>query len=133
MNRDKLSLYWSKYKAIFNTPKFEEHEYYKWLVLDQCYEKWDWTAEDKAAMFKNTFEVKGSKNLWLSGQFYPIKMIDQFFDIDPEDVTMHFDVLCPINKKSLPNSSKKAFIWVIKPCCKSVSLCCSGRFKNSST
>lgn len=61
--------------------------------MDQCYEKWDWTAEDKAAMFKNTFEVKGSKNLWLSGQFYPIKMIDQFFDIDPEDVTMHFDVL----------------------------------------
>ncbi|MBK9736886.1 MAG: hypothetical protein IPO92_18785 [Saprospiraceae bacterium] len=61
MDKEKLSQYWSKYKAIFNTPEFENHEYYKWLVLAQCYQKWDWNAEDKAAMFKNTFDVKGSK------------------------------------------------------------------------
>ncbi len=93
MDKGQLSEYWTKYKATFNTPEFEKHEYYKWIVLAQCYQKWDWTVKDKAAMFKNTFDVKGPKNLWMSGQFYPTKMLDQFFEIDAEDVTSQFDVL----------------------------------------
>lgn len=108
MNEIILKEYWDKYKSKFDTLEFDQHEKYKWAVLAQCYEKWDWTAEEKATMFKNTFNVSGPKNLWMSGQFYPTKMVDQFFEIDAEDVIFHFDALFDESKDL--NSRIQSFI-----------------------
>ncbi|MBL0027518.1 MAG: hypothetical protein IPO98_22240 [Saprospiraceae bacterium] len=93
MNKEKLSEYWEKYKSLFDTPEFEQHEKYKWPVLAQCYEKWDWNAVDKATMFQKTFDVKGQKNLWMSRQFYPVRMIEQYYEIDAGKVNNNFNIL----------------------------------------
>jgi len=93
MNKEKLSEYWEKYKALFDTPEFEQHEKYKWPVLAQCYERWNWNSDEKAKMFAYTFNVKGEKNLWMSGNFLPIKMINQYFEIEPKLVEEQFNIL----------------------------------------
>ncbi|MFN7422380.1 MAG: hypothetical protein ACK5QP_03190, partial [Chitinophagales bacterium] len=72
MNIERLTDYWIKYKEYFELPEPENDEKYKWTVLAQVFEKWDWKAPNKLEMFKNAFEVKGNKNLWLSGQYFPI-------------------------------------------------------------
>ncbi|WP_375605647.1 McrB family protein [Flavobacterium davisii] len=73
MNITKLQKYWEDYKKYFELPKSEHQEKYKWGVLKQVYDKWNWSSEDVAEMFNNAFLVEGKKNLWESGNFYPIK------------------------------------------------------------
>ncbi|HRE78474.1 MAG TPA: AAA family ATPase [Flavobacterium sp.] len=84
MNLDKLEKYWKDYKKYFELPKSEHQEKYKWGVLNQVYKKWDWNVIDIPEMFKNAFLVEGKKNLWESGNFYPIKhtlwMFENFKD-----------------------------------------------------
>lgn len=90
VSQEKFIPFWERYKALFDTPEFDKHEKYKWPVLAQCYSKWDWYGPDRATMFKNTFDIQGPKNLWMSGQFYPVKMIQQYFEIDPKLVEDNF-------------------------------------------
>ena len=73
MNYGKLEKYWNDYKSYFELPKSEHQEKYKWGVLKQVYDKWNWNAQDIPKMFEDTFVVEGKKNLWESGNFYPIK------------------------------------------------------------
>lgn len=73
MNYGKLEKYWNEYKSYFELPKSEHQEKYKWGVLKQVYDKWNWNAQDIPKMFEDTFVVEGKKNLWESGNFYPIK------------------------------------------------------------
>jgi 5-methylcytosine-specific restriction protein B len=93
MNEIKLHEYWERYKKDFNTPLFEKREKYKWPVFAQCYEKWNWESYEKAKMFSDTFSVKGSKNFWESGNFYPVAMLNQFFEIRSEDTIRSFNIL----------------------------------------
>jgi hypothetical protein len=73
MNYGKLEKYWNDYKNYFELPKSEHQEKYKWDVLKQVYDKWDWNSQDIPAMYENAFIVGGKKNLWESGNFYPTK------------------------------------------------------------
>ncbi len=93
VSQEKFMPFWDRYKALFDTPEFDKHEKYKWPVLGQCYSKWDWSDQDKARMFIDTFNVKGGKNLWMSGNFLPIKMIEQYFEIDQKIVVDSFNLL----------------------------------------
>lgn len=93
MNIEKLEKFWADYKNDFFSQEYASKEHYKWQVLDQCFKNWDWNVENKATMFKKTFDVEGPKNLWASGQFYPIKMIEQFYEIDQGAVTDNFSIL----------------------------------------
>lgn len=72
MNVTNLTLFWQQYKEQFKLDDKQHQEKYKWRVLKQVYDRWNWDAADKAEMFKQTFEVSGSKNLWTSGNFFPI-------------------------------------------------------------
>lgn len=73
MNYNKLEKCWNDYKNYFELPKSEHQEKYKWHVLKQVYDKWDWNAQDIPTMYENAFIVEGKKNLWESGNFYPTK------------------------------------------------------------
>lgn len=93
LDKNKLSEYWVKYKEYFKKPAKEHKEKYKWNVLKQVYEKWDWNVEDKAEMFKNAFEVEGLKNLWLSGNFFPIGHTNFMFAKFPDETIEIFHTL----------------------------------------
>ncbi len=79
MNTKLLNHFWQQYKEQFKLPPKQHQEKYKWRVLKQVYERWDWSKPDRAEMFKRTFEVSGSKNLWMSGNFYPIAHTNWMF------------------------------------------------------
>ncbi|MFN9319172.1 MAG: AAA family ATPase [Chitinophagales bacterium] len=93
MNIERLTDYWIKYKEYFELPEPENDEKYKWTVLAQVFEKWDWKAPNKLEMFKNAFEVKGNKNLWLSGQYFPITHTIWMFEVFPKETIEAFDYL----------------------------------------
>ncbi|WP_452233055.1 AAA family ATPase [Lacinutrix sp. MEBiC02595] len=79
IDKQLLRTYWAKYKDYFRLPDSEHTEKYKWSVLKQVYSNWDWDAENKPQMFKDAFNVSGPKNLWLSGNFYPIEHTNWMF------------------------------------------------------
>jgi 5-methylcytosine-specific restriction protein B len=93
MNKTLLNKYWQQYKEYFKLPESEHKEKYKWPVLKQVYDKWDWNAKDKALMFKNAFEVEGSKNIWMSGNFYPIPHSNWMFQHFKEETVAAFNYL----------------------------------------
>lgn len=93
LNFEKLEKYWEEYKGYFKLPKSEHKEKYKWGVLKQVYDKWDWSAKDKPKMFKEAFEVDGLKNLWISGNFYPILHTNWMFENFKNETTKQFDNL----------------------------------------
>jgi hypothetical protein len=75
MNINLLKEYWEKYKIDFDTELFEKREKYKWNLFSQMYPRWNWDPNgDNLEMFSETFQVSGPKNLWLSGNFFPIEM-----------------------------------------------------------
>lgn len=80
INNHLFNTYWTKYKAYFRLPDSEQSEKYKWAVLKQVYDNWNWNVENKPQMFKNAFEVTGPKNLWMSGNFYPIAHTNWMFE-----------------------------------------------------
>ncbi|RYJ53199.1 hypothetical protein DR871_003895 [Flavobacterium petrolei] len=108
LDKKKLSEYWVKYKEYFKKPAKEHQEKYKWNVLKQVYEKWKWNVEDKAEMFKKAFEVEGSKNLWLSGNFFPIEHTNWMFEKFRSETIEIFNTLF---NEELPLTERiKAFI-----------------------
>jgi len=93
MNKELLRKFWKQYKEYFQKPISEHKEKYKWKVLNQVFEKWDWNASDKPAMFKSAFEVSGDKNLWSSGNFYPTQHTLWMFDVFKDETIKVFDQL----------------------------------------
>lgn len=97
MNRTNLTEnlvpFWEQYKAYFQLPKSKHQEKYKWSVLKQVYDRWDWSREDKALMYQQAFEVQGKKNLWNSGNFYPVKQTIWMFHEFPQETVEVFDLL----------------------------------------
>lgn len=93
IKKELFNKYWAKYKEYFKLPDKEHSEKYKWPVLKQVYSKWDWDTENKPEMFKNAFEVNGPKNLWLSGNFYPIAHTSWMFENFEEETTGNFNNL----------------------------------------
>lgn len=93
INTGLLSKYWTQYKDYFKLPELEHKEKYKWAVLKQVYDKWNWDIEDKALMFKKAFDVEGLKNLWMSGNFYPIPHTIWMFERHREETISAFNFL----------------------------------------
>jgi 5-methylcytosine-specific restriction protein B len=93
MDQELLIEKWNQYKTLFFDDSSRYEEKYKWDVLQQVSEKWDWNAPDKGKMFKEAFEVKGSNNLWTSVNYYPITMASWFFNDFPEETKSAFDKL----------------------------------------
>jgi hypothetical protein len=85
--------YWDRYKEYFRLPDSEQPEKYKWSVLKQVYDNWNWNVEDKAQMFNNAFEISGPKNLWLSGNFYPITHTTWMLENFKEETINQFNKL----------------------------------------
>lgn len=88
-----LDIFWQQYKEQFKLPQKEHQEKYKWPVLKQVYDRWDWSRSDKAAMFAQAFEVQGAKNLWSSQNFYPVAHTNWMFRSYPEETEAVFNNL----------------------------------------
>lgn len=93
MNQTKLQEYWNRYKDYFKQPESQHQEKYKWKVLKQVFDRWNWDADNKPEMFKNAFEVQGSKNLWMSGNFYPVPHTNWMFEEFKQDTLHAFENL----------------------------------------
>lgn len=94
MNTNLLSEYWEQYKLNFNTDNFKKTESYKWLLFKQMYSIWKWEKDNSnLEMYKNTFQVDGPKNLWLSGNFFPIGMLTWMLEKFPDETGYAMDSL----------------------------------------
>jgi hypothetical protein len=91
--QNRLKAYWQQYKQYFQLPPEQHQEKYKWPVLRQVYAKWDWSRPDKKEMFREAFAVRGSQNLWESGQYFPTGHINWMFDQYEEETIRAFDML----------------------------------------
>lgn len=82
--------------------KFLDHsdydELYKWVAVQNFKENWDIEAEDFASMFDNSFQPENC-NLWVSGMYYPRKMIMEFIRQNPDAVREMFRVLYDENRE----------------------------------
>ena len=86
MNKTLLNEYWNKYKAEFGTDNFKKSEGYKWTLFGKMYPIWKWKKGfSNLEMYDNTFKVDGPKNLWLSGNFFPISMLTWMLEKFPEE------------------------------------------------
>lgn len=88
-----LQKYWEDYKVYFKQPENKHKEKYKWRVLKQVFDNWVWNSEDKAEMFKKAFKVGGSKNLWTSGNFFPIAHTNWMFEEFEEETSSFLNEL----------------------------------------
>ena len=103
MNKTLLQEYWNKYKAEFGTDNFKKNELYKWSLFKQMYPIWKWKkGEPNIEMYENTFNVDGHKNLWLSGNFFPIGMLNLMLKNFPEE-TENAMILLLDESKELSN------------------------------
>ena len=100
MNKTLLNEYWNKYKAEFGTDNFKKNELYKWSLFKQMYPIWKWKkGESNIEMYENTFNVDGHKNLWLSGNFFPISMFSWMLDKFPEETKNAMNLLLDESKE----------------------------------
>ena len=100
MNINLLKEYWEKYKIDFDTELFEKREKYKWNLLYQMYPKWNWDPNgDNLEMFSETFQVSGPKNLWLSGNFFPIEMCKWMMEKFPVETRNAMNLLFEESKE----------------------------------
>lgn len=105
MDQDKIKEYWLQYKEYFKLPDSIHQEKYKWKVLEQVYKKWNWNTDNKLEMFRNAFDVVGSKNLWLSGNFYPISHTIWMMENFKEETERQFNFLFDESKPLLERIS----------------------------
>lgn len=94
MNKELLDKYWVKYKADFGTESFQKSEAYKWNLFNQMYSIWNWKAgASNKDMYTKTFQVDGPKNLWQSGNFFPISMLTWMWEKFPVDTEQALNLL----------------------------------------
>lgn len=93
MNQELFQKKWNQYKEEFFKDSSIYDEKYKWNVLKQVSDKWNWNVDDKITMFKEAFEVKGRNNLWTSINYYPTTMATWFFNDFPDETLAAFENL----------------------------------------
>ncbi|SDH85182.1 AAA domain (dynein-related subfamily) [Chryseobacterium taeanense] len=93
MNQELFQKKWNQYKEEFFKDSSIYDEKYKWDVLKQVSDKWNWNVDDKITMFKEAFEVKGRNNLWTSINYYPTTMATWFFNDFPDETLAAFENL----------------------------------------
>jgi hypothetical protein len=94
MNKELLSTYWDNYKADFGSESFQKSEAYKWNLFHQMYPIWNWKpGASNKDMFTKTFQVDGPKNLWQSGNFFPISMLTWMWEKFPIETEKALNLL----------------------------------------
>lgn len=81
---ESLTPYWELYKELFSQNN-KHREKYKWRVIKQVYNRWDWNASSRKEMFDQAFEINGAKNLWHSGNYYPVSHTKWMFHHYPDE------------------------------------------------
>lgn len=99
LNRDQLTQFWSNYKTNYSLgTELSKDEIYKWEIFNQVYPLWNWDVADKASMIRNAFSIGGSNNLWASGNYYPIRMLEEFLMHFPIETVAAFETLFDLNQ-----------------------------------
>lgn len=94
MNKELLRTYWGNYKADFGSESFQKSEAYKWNLFHQMYSIWNWKpGASNKDMFTKTFQVDGPKNLWQSGNFFPISMLTWMWEKFPIETEKALNLL----------------------------------------
>jgi 5-methylcytosine-specific restriction protein B len=94
MNKELLDKYWVKYKADFGSESFKKSEAYKWNLFNQMYSIWNWKSDaSNFEMYTKTFHVDGPKNLWQSGNFFPISMLTWMWEKFPIETEQALNIL----------------------------------------
>jgi Cdc6-like AAA superfamily ATPase len=94
MNKELLSTYWDNYKADFGSESFKKSEAYKWNLFNQMYSIWNWKSDaSNFEMYTKTFHVDGPKNLWQSGNFFPISMLTWMWEKFPIETEQALNIL----------------------------------------
>lgn len=82
MNIQLLKQYIADYKHNFNY--INQEELYKWKAVKHFQNNWNIDTSDFASMLKNS--IKRTGNLLRSGQYFPLRMITNFVEKEPEKV-----------------------------------------------
>lgn len=86
MNIQLLRQYITDYKQNFDYINTEE--LYKWKAVKHFQDNWNVNADDFPSMLKNA--IKKTVNLLKSGQYFPLRMIMNFVEKEPETVRQLF-------------------------------------------
>lgn len=86
MNRAILHQYLAQYKEEFD--RISQEEIYKWRAVQHFQNNWDIKAVDFAAMLKES--LSKTRNLLVSGNYFPRRMIEEAADASPETVRQAF-------------------------------------------
>lgn len=89
MNIQLLRQYIAEYKQNFDYINSEE--LYKWKAVKHFQDNWNIDADDFPAMLKNA--IKKTVNLLKSGQYFPLRMIMNFAEREPETIRELFKTL----------------------------------------
>lgn len=79
-----------RYVDYLNHPDYQE--LYKWEAVQNFKNNWKVEAENFTKMFDQSFQPVNC-NLWVSGRYYPRKMMMEFIDYAPEKVRNMFGEL----------------------------------------
>ncbi|MEP7377618.1 MAG: DUF3883 domain-containing protein [Chitinophagaceae bacterium] len=74
--------YIASYKKNFG--HIDKEEIYKWKAVKHFQDNWDINATNFPVMLKNS--IKKTRNLLKSGQYFPLRMIMNYVDKEPEKV-----------------------------------------------
>lgn len=66
---------------------------YKWEAIQHFQAQWNPQAADPAEMFDLSFQNTETRRLWQQENWYPKKMMQEFWKMDPSMVRMMFDSL----------------------------------------
>lgn len=86
MNRAILHQYLAQYKKEFD--RISQEEIYKWRAVQHFQNNWNIEAVDFAAMLKES--LSETRNLLVSGNYFPRRMIEEAADVSPETVRQAF-------------------------------------------
>lgn len=86
MNHEILKQYIQQYKFDFN--RISHQEIYKWKAVKCFQDNWDIEAEDFYAMLRAS--IKLTINLLKSGNYFPLRMLENYAEQRPEEVRMLF-------------------------------------------
>lgn len=109
---ESLNKYWELYKTDYSLgTENAKNEIYKWEIFKQVFSNWNWNVEDKKSMILKAFNVNGSHNLWVSGNYFPIRMLEEIVTDFPERTIQAFDILFDSNIELIERISefKKVF------------------------
>lgn len=94
MNILRIDNYWDLYKKEYSLgTDNSKNEIYKWQIFQQLFNYWNWKVEDKKKMITNAFNVRGSNNLWASGNYFPIRMLEIILNDFPDETIQAFEIL----------------------------------------